>query len=168
MVNDDKQIALSQESETEQDIQKVMKLIYAREETRKREEGIEKMMIQYLIKQWIPEYSYPGCDRENVVHDYKSALNFTLKIYPSIRKSIKNDKKYYEYVSKSIENSIRRAKRSFSSRKKALEEICKIFDIPENNIKQSIIDAKIDFLKFKVDAFIYVIKLYDSIMLSQQ
>ncbi len=154
-----------QEKMTDEDkeIAKVEARIYTYERTRKREEGIETMIIQSMVKKWIPEYIYSGYEKDNVVNNSSSAERFTIKMYPSIRKAIDKNKKYFGVIRKSISKSIGNARRTFHKRKKLLTDVCSIFGISENGMKELIIDKKIDFLNFDMNVFRNIIKIHNII-----
>ncbi len=151
-------------TELENEVKRIMSKIYTYEETRKREDGIEKMILQHLVRQWIPEYSYPGCDRKNVVKDFRTAISFTLSMYPSIRNAVDENTRYFSIISKSINKSISNAQRNFRKRKKLFMDVCNIFNVSsESKMKKIILDRKIDFLNFDINVFRNIIKIYDFI-----
>ncbi len=150
-------------TDEDKEIAKIEARIYTYEETRKREEGIETMIMQSMTKKWIPEYTYPGCNRNNVVNDFHSAERFILKMYPSIRNSIAENTRYFGVIRKSISKSISNARRTFQKRKKLLTGVCNIFGTSENRMKELIIDRKIDFLNFDMSVFRDIIKIHNII-----
>ncbi len=124
---------------------------------------VQTMMENHLLKEWVPEYTYQGCDRTNVVKDHYSALAFIFKMYGKTRMRCLKNKIYLKEVNEMISTGISMAKTNFKRRQKALLELAAFGNISESRIKKAISSNLIDFFKYDKNGAIHSIKLCDKI-----
>ena len=120
---------------------------------------IQTMMQNHLLKEWIPEYTYQGCDRADVIIDHVSAFKFMMKKYGKIRANCIKKTESLNTANELITSALNVAKANFNRRKKVLLEFGIITKIPESRIKQAISSNLIDFFKYDKNGVIHSIKL---------